>query len=53
MLSENRKYRPCMLLVVSEDVSELSVSEFSLVESSFDDALEYSGEDGDLAVLDS
>ncbi len=38
--------------VVSDEVSESSVSECSVVESSIDDALEYSGEDGDFTELD-
>ncbi len=39
-------------LVVSDEVSESSFSESSVVESSIDDALEYSGEDGDCTEMD-
>ena len=50
LLPEETDHAYC--LVVSDEVSESSVSESSVVESSIDDALEYSGEDGDFTELD-
>ena len=49
LLPEETDHAYC--LVVSDEVSESSVSESSV--SSLDDALEYSGEDGDFTQLDS